>query len=196
MAMAICVAMQVAVAIMRKFVMEPGMDANVAAERFAKQLHDSWGVGDPACNNGVLFLLALENRQLYFSTGKGASGHLTDGMLDTIISSVRPLLRAAKYVSARRARRACHQALHAAARSPRMRECGLRRKAHACTLVHAPGTSMRHACGMPMHPVHLAGTHASHAPTQPSPQVPRSDMCAPHARSVCTWHAPQVRRRS
>ncbi len=43
------------------------------AERFARQLHDAWGVGSAACDNGVLLLLATKDRQVYISVGKGAT---------------------------------------------------------------------------------------------------------------------------
>lgn len=42
-----------------------------AAHAFAKDLHARWGVGDAACNNGVLLLLSIQDRQVYVSTGAG-----------------------------------------------------------------------------------------------------------------------------
>lgn len=36
------------------------------AAKFAEQLHDDWGVGDEECNNGVLLLLAIQERQVCF----------------------------------------------------------------------------------------------------------------------------------
>lgn len=168
---------------MRKFQDVRGVEPEEAAERFAKRLHDTWGVGDPACNNGadrawlprcplapncvlvyvtgvtlsrntpacgphttpphhhptpphpflpgynlaaihlhvccagpaccfkplppcccgvsnphaiapgVLYFLALENRQVYISTGKGTIRRLTDDLLDDILDDVRPMLK-------------------------------------------------------------------------------------------------------
>lgn len=43
--------------------LEPGRDAPQQAQAFAKQLHDSWGVGRKACNDGVLLLLSVKDRQ-------------------------------------------------------------------------------------------------------------------------------------
>lgn len=38
-------------------------DVKAKAELMAKQLHDSWGVGD-ACGSGVLMLFAIGDRQV------------------------------------------------------------------------------------------------------------------------------------
>lgn len=48
------------------------------ARNFAKQLMDRWGVGDHRCLNGVLLLLAVEDRQVYIATGAGARVRLSD----------------------------------------------------------------------------------------------------------------------
>jgi hypothetical protein len=63
--------MKVAVAVMRKMEVPAGATPAQAAHDFAKALHERWGVGDAACNNGVLLLLAVEDRQVYISTGTG-----------------------------------------------------------------------------------------------------------------------------
>lgn len=55
---------QVAVALMRKMAVPPGEPAAAQAQIFARSLHDAWGVGDAACNNGVLLLLSIEDRQV------------------------------------------------------------------------------------------------------------------------------------
>lgn len=56
---------------MRKMDFAPGTPPADAARAFAKDLHARWGVGDAACNNGVLLLLAVDDRQVYVSTGTG-----------------------------------------------------------------------------------------------------------------------------
>ena len=68
-----------------------------AAHRIAKALHAKWGVGLAACDNGVLFLLAVDDRQVYISTGVGAQKALSDNSLGDIIASMRPKLRAHNY---------------------------------------------------------------------------------------------------
>ena len=35
-----------------------------ASERFADAVFDKWGIGDEGCGNGVLLLLAVEDRQV------------------------------------------------------------------------------------------------------------------------------------
>jgi len=35
----------------------------------ARGLHDKFGVGSQGCNDGVLFLLSIEDRQMYISYG-------------------------------------------------------------------------------------------------------------------------------
>ncbi len=44
--------------------MPPGADEGEAAEQFAAELMDRWGVGDASCNDGVLLLLTLQPRQV------------------------------------------------------------------------------------------------------------------------------------
>lgn len=56
---------------MRSMALPAGTGAAQAARDFAKQLHAKWGVGDAACNNGVLLLLSVGDRQVYISTGAG-----------------------------------------------------------------------------------------------------------------------------
>ncbi len=56
---------------MRKMEFTAGTAPADAARAFAKDVHARWGVGDAACNNGVLLLLAIEDRQVYMSTGTG-----------------------------------------------------------------------------------------------------------------------------
>lgn len=56
---------QVAVALMQRMAMAPAQDPAEAAQSFAKALHDDWGVGDVQCNNGVLLLLSIDDRQVH-----------------------------------------------------------------------------------------------------------------------------------
>lgn len=51
------------------------------------------GVGNAACNDGVLFFLSRDDRQLFISAGEGARQVLTDDHLDAVIQRARPLLR-------------------------------------------------------------------------------------------------------
>jgi uncharacterized membrane protein YgcG len=57
---------------MQEFALQAGEDPPTAARRFGKALHDAWGVGSAACNNGVLLLVSVANRQVYISTGEAS----------------------------------------------------------------------------------------------------------------------------
>jgi uncharacterized membrane protein YgcG len=54
---------QVAVAVMKEFQVGAWKDAATEAKDFATHLHDTWHVGNADCNNGIVLLLATENRQ-------------------------------------------------------------------------------------------------------------------------------------
>lgn len=89
--------LQVAVAVMRKMELEAGVGPAQAAKDFATTLHTKWGIGNPACNNGILFLLSIGDRQIYISTGKGAQEALSDARVASIIADIRSTLRAKDY---------------------------------------------------------------------------------------------------
>ncbi|KAG2431742.1 hypothetical protein HXX76_009238 [Chlamydomonas incerta] len=86
---------QVAVALMRQ--MRTTGDPAEYAETFARSLHDRWGVGSSECNNGVVFFLSLNDRQLYISTGAGAKHALSFDVLGDIIADIRPVLREGRF---------------------------------------------------------------------------------------------------
>lgn len=70
-----------------------GTTPGAAARAFAKRIHDDWAVGSAACNNGVVLLLAMEERQVYISTGKGAKSALPNDHVQAIIEAAKPTLR-------------------------------------------------------------------------------------------------------
>ncbi|PNH09193.1 hypothetical protein TSOC_004234 [Tetrabaena socialis] len=86
---------QVAVALARR--MQESSDPAGYAERFARALHDSWGVGDAACDNGVVFFLSILDRQLFISSGAGTGKLLSFDVLGDIIADVRPALKDQRY---------------------------------------------------------------------------------------------------
>jgi uncharacterized membrane protein YgcG len=61
------------------------MDPLYTADKFARELHDIWGVGDKHCHNGVLLLISLGDRVLHISTGKGARETLNDETASIIV---------------------------------------------------------------------------------------------------------------
>lgn len=98
----------VAVAVMRR--MDPSVGDVVAsspgdappgpaarARAFAKALHDSWGVGDAQCGDGVLVLVSVDDHQAYVSTGKGSAEALSDEVAGAVLAAAVPDLKARRY---------------------------------------------------------------------------------------------------
>jgi uncharacterized protein len=64
-------------------------------ENYSIDLARSWGIGDKEKDNGVLLLIALEDRTLRIEVGSGVEGELTDVTAGRIVESVMlPRLRA------------------------------------------------------------------------------------------------------
>lgn len=87
-------AQQVAVAVMRKFVSRPERSTGDAGLDFAKHLHDKWGVGHANCNDGVLFLVSIEDRIASISTGNGVKDRLNE---DRIVQTIIPFMKKQQY---------------------------------------------------------------------------------------------------
>lgn len=64
-----------------------------ATSAFAPAVLDQWGVGNPACNNGIVLALAIEDRSMYIATGRGARELVTDAEAQAIIDRMKPLLK-------------------------------------------------------------------------------------------------------
>ena len=68
---------------------------NATPENYSIDLARSWGIGDKEKDNGVLLLIALEDRNLRIEVGSGVEGELTDVTAGVIVDSVMlPRLRA------------------------------------------------------------------------------------------------------
>lgn len=79
---------QVAVAVVKS-------TGNATLENYSIDLARSWGIGDKDKDNGVLILIALEDRTLRIEVGSGVEGDLTDVAAGRIVDSVMlPRLRA------------------------------------------------------------------------------------------------------
>ncbi|PVX39871.1 uncharacterized protein C8D76_10473 [Pasteurella langaaensis DSM 22999] len=55
---------------------------------YAFQLGDKWGIGRKKLDNGVLLLVAKDNRKVFIATGRGLEGALPDALLSQIIRKV------------------------------------------------------------------------------------------------------------
>lgn len=68
---------------------------NATLENYSIDLARSWGIGDKEKDNGVLVLIALEDKTLRIEVGNGVEGELTDITAGRIVDSVMlPRLRA------------------------------------------------------------------------------------------------------
>ena len=72
-------------------------DSPAASERFARELHDTWGVGDKTRQDGILVFLSINDRVVYISTGSGVQRKLTKQFIDYIISDMKPDLKQKEY---------------------------------------------------------------------------------------------------
>jgi uncharacterized protein len=72
---------------------QPIRDAALAIAR-------TWGVGDRKENQGVLLLLAVNDRKSDIETGRGIEPYLTDGFSGSTLRAMRPDLRAGNYGAA------------------------------------------------------------------------------------------------
>ena len=70
-----------------------------AAERFARGVHDYWGVGHdtPCGGTGILLFLSDLDRTVYISRGAALQTVLTDRRLDRVIANMKPSLQRQQY---------------------------------------------------------------------------------------------------
>lgn len=67
-------------------------------EQYAVDLAAEWGVGEAGRDNGVLLLLAMDERRIRLEVGYGLEGAIPDGLAGEIIDrSILPPLRAGDY---------------------------------------------------------------------------------------------------
>ncbi|OOS01824.1 methanol dehydrogenase [Canicola haemoglobinophilus] len=56
--------------------------------QYAFELGDKWGIGRKGLDNGVLMLVAMNDRKMFIATGQGLEGALPDAFLSQIIRNV------------------------------------------------------------------------------------------------------------
>ncbi|MFA5317966.1 MAG: TPM domain-containing protein [Patescibacteria group bacterium] len=67
-------------------------------ENFAEKLFAEWGIGKEDKNNGVLVLVALEDREMRIEVGYGLEGALTDAQSNWIINNeMKPAFKEERY---------------------------------------------------------------------------------------------------
>lgn len=66
-------------------------------ESYANEMFRSWGIGDAKQNNGVLLLIAKDDRKFRIEVGYGLEGEITDGRAGEILDKMKPYFRDEKY---------------------------------------------------------------------------------------------------
>lgn len=61
---------------------------NYDIAQYSFELGDKWGIGRKQLNNGVLMLIAINDRKIFIATGQGLEGALPDAFLSGIIRNV------------------------------------------------------------------------------------------------------------
>jgi uncharacterized membrane protein YgcG len=73
-------------------------DVDYAAQSFAVDLHDKWGLGGvDGKQNGILVFLAIDDRAVYISTGRDVKNGVTRRDIEVLIAAVKPDLRRNDY---------------------------------------------------------------------------------------------------
>lgn len=72
--------------------------APLDAQQFAQQVFDRWKIGKKGKDNGVLIVVAVDDRKMWIATGYGVEGVLPDGRVGEIRDRIlRPLFRQSRY---------------------------------------------------------------------------------------------------
>ena len=66
-------------------------------ETYAVELFEKWKIGDAKLDNGVLIVLALEERKIRIEVGYGLEGAITDGTVGQILDRATPFLSEGDY---------------------------------------------------------------------------------------------------
>ena len=75
----------------------PSLDGDYV-ENYAVKLFEEWGIGKKNTDNGVLLLLAIEDRKMRIEVGYGLEGALPDSVAQSILDNeMTPLLKAGNY---------------------------------------------------------------------------------------------------
>eukprot|EP01036_Dinobryon_divergens_P031458 gene31458-40857_t len=94
---------QIGVAVIKKMNMKQYRTKNVdvAAQSFAVDLHDKWGVGGvDGKENGIFVFLSIEDRVVYISTGRDVKKIVTQRDIEVLIAAVKPDLKRKDYGTA------------------------------------------------------------------------------------------------
>jgi uncharacterized protein len=75
-----------------------GTTSPIAIEQYAVELFEKWGIGQKEKDNGLLILVALNDRAIRIETGYGLEGAIPDAIASSIINQIiLPEFRQGKY---------------------------------------------------------------------------------------------------
>ena len=66
-------------------------------ESYANRLFRAWGLGDAKKNNGVLLLIAKDDRKFRIEVGYGLEGAITDGFAGEVLDDMKPKFKDGEY---------------------------------------------------------------------------------------------------
>lgn len=69
-------------------------------EEYATTLFRNWGIGDAEKNNGVLLLIAKEDRKFRIEVGYGLEGAITDGYAGSVLDDMKAGFKSENYSEA------------------------------------------------------------------------------------------------
>lgn len=69
-------------------------------EEYATTLFRNWGIGDAEKNNGVLLLIAKEDRKFRIEVGYGLEGAITDGYAGSVLDDMKADFKSENYSEA------------------------------------------------------------------------------------------------
>ena len=69
-------------------------------EDIANSLYRRWGIGQKGSNEGVLFLISIQDRRTRLEVGYGLEGAIPDGFAGSLLRQIRPALRDRRYAEA------------------------------------------------------------------------------------------------
>ncbi|MFN7924504.1 MAG: TPM domain-containing protein [Bryobacteraceae bacterium] len=78
------------------FVTLPSLEGE-PIENVANDLFRKWGIGSKKSNEGVLLLLAIQERRSRLELGYGIEPNISDGLAGSVLRSMRPALKEAHY---------------------------------------------------------------------------------------------------
>jgi uncharacterized protein len=91
-----CASLEQTTGVQLAIVTVPSLDGE-PVDQFANDLFRKWGVGQKGKDNGILLLVAINDRRTRLELGYGLEPAITDGLAGDVLRSMQPYLRAERY---------------------------------------------------------------------------------------------------